>query len=354
MQTRKTILVVDDTSNNLRLARNALVDIYDVITMPSAEKMYDFLAMHERPPDLILLDVLMPGMDGYQAIRLLKGDERYKEIPVLFLTSSDDKENEYNGLTLGALDYIRKPFVPELLRKRIEMCLLIHSQKEELRYMNKHLYEIMRKKTQEVQDLRETILSTISELIESRDDETGGHIARTAHTLDVLIKGLIKMDIYAEEFDLIDIDLLIESSQLHDVGKISIHDKILLKPDKLTEEEFEIMKRHVEYGVKIIDRIQKKAVENEFLSYARVMVETHHEKWDGTGYPNGLLGEDIPLYGRLMAIVDVYDALVSDRPYKKALSSEEAMKIISDSKTTHFDPTIAEVFPQIIQENMAS
>ena len=352
MKAWQTILIVDDASNNLKLARNALAGLYDVVTVPSAGKMYDYLAMRNTAPDMILLDVLMPDMDGYEAIRLLKSDEKYRDIPVLFLTSRDDKEYEYKGLSLGAVDYITKPFVPELLRKRVEVHLLIESQKRELRHMNNHLHETVRIKTLAVKDLRETILSTISELIESRDDATGGHIGRTARTLEVLIRGMIHRNIYAEELEMLDIDLFIESSQLHDVGKISIHDNILLKQDKLTPEEFEIMKKHVEYGVKIIEKIQSKTTENEFLSYAKVMVETHHEKWDGTGYPKGLAGSEIPLFGRLMAIADVYDALVSDRPYKGALSSDDAMRIIKESSATHFDPAIAEVFPAIFQEDM--
>jgi len=339
---RKKIIIVDDVAINLSVAKSALSDKYDVFTAPSAEKL--LLLLDKLVPDLILLDIEMPDMDGYEVITTLKNSEKNKDIPVIFLTGKIDPEHEVKGLSLGAVDYITKPFSRELLLKRIDLHVMFEMQRQELLKHNLSLESKVEEKTRTVMELQATILKAVAELVECRDNTTGDHIGRTQHYLDVLITLLVEHDKYSLELSVIDIPLFIMSSQLHDVGKVSIKDSILLKPEKLDDEEFEEMKKHTTYGVNIIKRIESSTSDNEFLHYAEVCAGTHHEKWDGTGYPNGLEGENIPLLGRLMAIVDVYDALTNDRPYKKAFDHETAIKIINDGLGTQFDPVICEVF----------
>jgi putative two-component system response regulator len=340
---RKKVLLVDDDPVNLKLVRNTLMEFYDIFTVPNAEKMLHFLGT-VLLPDLILLDVLMPGINGYEAMKHLTNNEKTKHIPVIFLTSRTDAESEMEGLKLGAVDYILKPFIPELLLKRVEVHMLLQAQKDELAFINQNLQELVRKKTETVIELQNSILLTVSELVECRDDITGGHVARTARTLRLLVEEALQQRLYLEEMRSWDIELFLQSSQLHDVGKISIHDNILLKPDKLTQDEFEEMKNHSIFGEQIIDRIQQNASESTFLAHAKIMAGTHHEKWDGSGYPRGLVGREIPLQGRLMAFADVYDALVSKRPYKPPFSHEQSLKIIVESSGSQFDPGLLDIF----------
>ena len=225
---------------------------------------------------------------------------------------------------------------------------VVATMNNELNYVSADLFKAVKKRVWDRIGVKEYTIAAINELVNGRDESVKLHIGSTSHILKSLIKGMRKRKIYTEELNVPDIDLLVESSRFHDLGKISIHDKIMLKPGKLTPKEFELMKKHVEYGVMLINKLQKKIPGSKFWSYAKIMIETHHEKWNGTGYPNGLAGEDIPLFGRLMAITDVYDALISDRPYKNAMSADEALHIIKKSSETHFDPVIAEVFPEII------
>ena len=339
---REKIIVVDDDRTNLTVVRNALIDKYDVFTLPSGAKLFSLL--DRLSPDLILLDVEMPDMDGYDVIKGLKSSEKAAYIPVIFLTAMNDPDSEIKGLNLGAIDYLFKPFSRELLLKKIELHLLLESQKRELKRYGNDLEGIVFEKTQAVFELQHTILKTVVELVERRDNITGGHIERTQTYLRLIIDLLIQNGIYAQELSSWDIDLFVMSSQLHDVGKISIKDSILMKQGKLSDEEFEEMKKHTVLGKLIIERIEESTTENAFLEHAKFLAGSHHEKWDGTGYPCGLKGDDIPLQGRLMAIVDVYDALTSDRPYKKALSHGEAMEKIKNELDGHFDPLIREVF----------
>ena len=339
---RKTIMVVDDDMTNLTVARNVLIEKYEVFTAPSGERLFGLL---ERvTPDLIMLDVEMPSLSGYEVIRILKDSESTVDIPVIFLTSHIDHESEIMGLNLGAVDYIFKPFSKDLLLKRIELHLLLESQKKELKSYSVNLEGMVAEKTKTVFELQNAILKTVAELVEYRDNVTGGHIERTQNYLSLLVKLLLENGIYSEEMSKWDIDLLVMSSQLHDVGKISIRDSILLKPGKLTDEEFIEMKKHAAFGREIIEKIERNTAESAFLEHAKILAGCHHEKWDGTGYPLGTKGEDTPLQGRLMAIVDVYDALTNDRPYKKAYSHEKAIEIIAEGLGTHFDPLIDSVF----------
>jgi putative two-component system response regulator len=340
--TRTTIMLVDDALVNLKLGKSVLADSYDVFTAPSAAKMLELL---ERiKPALILLDVNMPEISGYDAIRLLKERPDTRDIPVIFLTAMRDPENEIQGLDLGAVDYIIKPFSPPLLRRRIDLHLLVHRQQRELQDYNSNLQRMVEEKTRTVVALQNKILRTIAELVESRDSATGGHGGRTRHCLGILVSAMLESGVYADEAASWDLDLLQQSSQLHDVGKISIRDSILQKPGKLTPEEFQEMRQHASFGVNIIDRIADGEEDSFFLKYARVMAAAHHERWDGAGYPLGLAGEEIPLLGRVMAVVDVYDALISWRPYKNPFSRQEAVEIIREGQGSHFDPLLVDAF----------
>ena len=349
---RKTIVWVDDNKTSLMMGHALLAGTYSVFTINSGANLLSLLEAHT--PDLILLDIAMPEMNGFDVIKILKNQESTKNIPVIFLTASIDEEKEIAGLSLGAVDYITKPFSPPRLLKRIETHLLVDSQKRELEAQQKELIafnarlqRLAIQKTEAIVELQEAIVSVFAELIECRDDSTGGHVGRMQRYLQEFFVALLDHDFYKEEVSAWNIALILQSAHLHDVGKIGIRDNILLKPGKLTEEEFKIIKTHVEFGETVIDKIMKKTSEKEFLAQARIMITSHHEKWDGSGYPRGLKGNEIPLQGRLMAIVDVYDALTSERPYKEAYPHQEAIKIIADGSGTHFDPNLVDVFLSI-------
>jgi putative two-component system response regulator len=345
---RKLIIIVDDDITNLVVAKNNLSSMYDVFTVPSGEKL--FALLEKVTPDLILLDVNMPIMNGYEVIKILKENEKTEQIPVIFLTAKSDGKSELEGLSLGAIDYITKPFSPPLLFKRIEVHLLVENQKQELQKLNNELLERVVNKTRSVMELQNALLNTMAELVEYRDDITGGHIARTQSYLNIMLDAMKEKGLYKEEVSMWDMSLVLQSAQLHDVGKIAIKDAILLKPGRLSQEEFEQVKEHTVFGEKIIDTISEKTSEHEFLEYAKTVVATHHEKWDGGGYPKGLKNTDIPLLGRVMAVVDVYDALISERPYKKAFTHEEALNIIKESSGSHFDPALVELFVEYEKE----
>jgi len=352
---KKTIIMVDDNLTNLTIGNNALGAHYNIITMNSGIKLLK--ALEKRIPDLILLDVDMPEMNGYETLTILKRNREYSDIPVIFLTAKSDGASELEGLSLGAIDYIAKPFSPPLLRKRIELHLLVESQKhdliekqQELIRFNENLQEMVDEKTRTVVELQNTILGTMAELVESRDNVTGGHIDRTQSYLRILLNALQREEVYKEEVSRWDVELLLQSAQLHDIGKISIDDSILRKPGRLTPDEFIRIKEHAEIGKRIIEKVEASTSQQAFLEQARILAWTHHEKWDGTGYPNSLIGNEIPLQGRLMAIADVYDALISDRPYKKAFTHEQAVEIIKDESGTHFDPALVDLFLSSAEE----
>jgi putative two-component system response regulator len=346
---REVIVLVDDNITNLMLGKSILIEKYDIITVPSGEKL--FVLLEKIKPNLILLDIEMPEMNGFEVIKKLKSGPKTRDIPVIFLTAKSDSASELEGLRLGAVDYISKPFSPPLLLKRVELHLLLEAQKEELMDYNVNLQEMVNAKTQTVVTLQNSMLKTVGNLVEQRDVVTGEHVERTRGYLAVLLDGMLEQKLYLDQVKSWDRDFFLQSSLLHDLGKISIRDSILLKPDKLTEEEFNIMKDHTTFGVRIIEEIEKDIPEeSNFLSYAKILAGTHHEKWNGGGYPKGLKGEEIPLPGRLMAIADVYDALISLRPYKKPFTHEEAVNIIAEGKGSHFEPELVELFLLVADE----
>ena len=349
---RKTIVLVDDDVTGLRVGKAALEKTYNVFTANSSQGLFKILA--KRTPNLILLDIGLPDRDGFEIIKILKNNEATRDIPVIFLTGYIDEEKELLGLTLGAVDYITKPFSPPRLLKHIETHLLVDSQKRKLRARQQELLKfnadlqlLTVQKTEAIVELQEAIINVFAELIECRDQNTGGHVGRVQNFLHEFLVALLNHDAYKEEVSEWNIALILQSAHLHDVGKIGIRDFILLKPEKLTDEEFEIVKTHVRFGEAVIDKILNITVEKKFLEQAKIMIATHHEKWDGSGYPRGLKGTEIALQGRLMAIVDVYDAITSDRPYKEACSHEEALQIIANGNGTHFDPELVSIFLSI-------
>ena len=324
----KTIFIVDDNNVNLLAAEDALTEHYRPFTLPSAASMFELIK--DIMPDLILLDIEMPEIDGFETIRRLKANEKYKNVPVIFLTSRKDADSEALGFELGAVDFISKPFSESVLRNRIKMHLDVEA--------------IIREQTNELQKLKDSIITVLASVVENRDMLTGGHIERTASYIKILIEAMRERGVYAEEIDKWDLDSVILSARLHDVGKVIVSDLILNKPGKLTDEEMETMKNHAIKGEQIIDDIILGSGNQVFLHDAKLFAGCHHERWDGTGYPRGLKQDDIPLQGRIMAIADVYDALVSERPYKRAFSHEKALDIIMESKGTHFDPKIVDTF----------
>ena len=324
----KTIFVVDDSDVNLVQAKRALDEHYRVRTMPSAERMLKLI--DKIMPDLILLDIQMPEMDGFTAINKLKENAKTANIPVMFLTASADDEIEAKGLQLGAVDFITKPFSPAVLLNRIAHHL--------------HIEEMLTKRTERLKRLQDGILDVVVNMVESRDKVTGGHIERTSKYIQILMETMLIREIYAEEIKAWDFDTVISSARLHDVGKIAVSDVILNKAGKLTPEEYEKIKIHAIEGENIINKIISKTGEESFLHHAKMFACYHHENWDGTGYPRGLKGEDIPLEGRIMTIADVYDALVSVRPYKNPFTHEHAVEVIINESGKQFDPVIVDLF----------
>jgi putative two-component system response regulator len=345
---RQIIMLVDDNTSSLTMCKNIFKDKYNVFLIPSGERLFDIL--QKITPDLILLDILMPGMDGYEIIKTLKANRKTHDIPVVFLTSRDDPGNELEGLSLGAIDYVSKPFSPAILVQRIENHLLLAAQKKELKNYNENLREMVLEQVEQIEELQYAVLSTVAEVAESRDAIIGGHIERIRSYFKFMLDQVIEEGLYQEHTSDWDLDLLIPSAQLYDIGKIMISDQILNKPGRLSPEEFEEIKKHTTFGVKLIERIAQSTRKHAFLEHAKIIAGSHHEKWDGTGYPEGLKGNAIPLQGRLMAVADVYDALISPRPYKQPMSPEEAEKIIIQGKGTHFDPVLVEIFQTLARK----
>jgi putative two-component system response regulator len=349
---RHKIIMVDDNKATLNQGRNMLKSFYEVYPAVSAAKLFEIL--ENVIPDLILLDIEMPEVDGYEVIRRLKSDARFADIPVIFLTVKSDISSERKGFDLGAADYVSKPFSAPRLLKRIDNQLLIVQRTKALlvsqaalKNYAENLEIKVHQKTKEVLELQNAVIATITDLVEFRDGLTGGHVVRTRLYMKTLMDEMIREEIYREEISGWDMNFLLASAQLHDLGKIAISDLILNKPGKLTPEEFEIMKGHVQAGLEAIEKIINNTEEHAFLRHTVYIVGGHHEKWDGSGYPAGLKGENIPLEGRLMAIADVYDALISDRPYKDKCSHEKACEIIEEGAATHFDPVLIDVFRNV-------
>lgn len=337
---KQSIIVVDDNMQNIKIAMSILSDLdCELIYATNGKQALERIRANK--PDLILLDIMMPELDGIETCQVLKTDKDLSKIPIIFLTAKSDQEDIIKGFEVGALDYILKPFNSEELIARVKTHLKLYS-------YEKSLERQIRLRTIEIKTLQSLIIQAMGTMAEYRDNETGGHISRTQHYVKEL--AICMKTTYSEKYPILTdeyIDLLFESAPLHDVGKVAIRDNILLKPAKLEDHEFEQMKKHTQYGYDVISDIEKKMGESSFLTIAKEVAGYHHEKWDGSGYHEGLKGEEIPLSARIMAVADVYDALISKRVYKDSMSHQQAMGIIEGGSGNHFDPTIVECFLKI-------
>ncbi len=347
---KKTVLVVDDTPDNIALVSALLKDAYKTKIATSGQKALS-IADAETPPDLILLDIMMPEMDGYEVCARLKASEKTRDIPVIFLTAKAQIEDEEHGLELGAVDYITKPISPPILLARVKTHLALKAAQDFLRDQNAILEERVAERTQQLSAVQDVTILAMASLAETRDNETGNHIRRTQNYVRAVAVKLKEHPRFSDFLTDENIELLYKSAPLHDIGKVGIPDRVLLKAGKLTDEEFAIMKTHTTMGRDAIAAAEEKLdVTHSFLRFAREIAYSHQEKWDGTGYPEGLSGDDIPLPARLMAVADVYDALISRRVYKPPFSHEEACRIIRDGWGTHFDPDVVDAFLEIADE----
>lgn len=344
---KPTILVVDDTPDNLSLMSGLLRGSYKVKLAHSGERALQ-IAGGEAKPDLILLDIMMPEMDGYEVLRRLQQEPGSRQIPVIFLTAMTAAEDEKIGLDLGAVDYISKPINPAIVLARVNTQLQLKFARDLLQNQNAHLEREVQKRTREVVAIQDVTIRAITSLAETRDNETGNHIRRTQHYVKALAQQLQLHPRFSHELDAETIESLFKSAPLHDIGKVGIPDHILLKPGRLEPDEFEIMKTHTTLGRDAILHAEQELGESiAFLRHAKEIAYSHQEKWDGSGYPEGLAGEAIPLSARLMAVADVYDALISRRVYKPAFSHEKAVAIINEGRGSHFDPDMVDAFLQI-------
>jgi putative two-component system response regulator len=341
---KESVLIVDDTPDNLALINGLLKDHYATRIANSGEQALK-IASTLPFPNLILLDIMMPGMDGYEVCRLLKADPATTDIPVIFLTAKTDIENEQMGFDTGCVDYITKPVSPPILLARVRTHLLLKSAKDFLKDQNAYLESEIVRRTRDVQMIQDVTIVAMASLAETRNTETGNHIRRTQHYVKVLAEALKSNPRFSSEINDDTIELLHKSAPLHDIGMIGIPDHILLKPGKLTPEEFEIMKTHTTLGRDAIAAAEKLIdAPNSFLQFAREIAYSHQEKWDGSGYPRALAGEQIPVSARLMAVADVYDAVISKRVHKLGHSHETAVGIIREGRGRHFDPDVVDAF----------
>jgi cyclic di-GMP phosphodiesterase len=328
-QTRQTVLIVDDAPENIAILDAILSSKYKVEVALNGEKALE-IAASDNQPDLILLDVMMPGMDGYEVCERFKSEYLTRHIPIIFVTAKGNIEDEARGFELGAVDYITKPISPPIVMARVSTHLALYDQ-------NRHLAELVKVRTRELNDTRLEIIQRLGLAAEFKDNETGMHVIRMSH-----YARLMGMAIGMNSEDC---ENLLNASPMHDLGKIGIPDHILMKQGKLDSDEWELMKKHAEFGARIIGEH-----DSELLQLAAVIALSHHEKWDGSGYPQGLRGDAIPLAGRICAIADVFDALTTERPYKKAWPVVEAVNLIEENKNKHFDPALVEAF----MDNMAN
>lgn len=339
------VLIVDDSAVNLDILYNALKDKYKVYAALNGKRALEI--SKKIYPDIILSDIMMPEMSGYELLEEIQNNEKLKDIPVVFISSLDDMHNKVKGLQLGAMDYIIKPFETIEVRARVKNQLLLKEAKNYLQKQNIILEKRVEERVLEIQKLQDAMIYTLADLAETRDVETGLHIKRTQYYVYEIANELKNEGIELELLDDKYIEMLFKTAPLHDIGKVGIPDSILLKKGKLTKEEFEIMKKHPQYGKNALENAKKYTKNSFFIVMAQEIAYSHHEKWDGSGYPNGLKGNNIPLSGRIMSIADVYDALTTERVYKNAISHKDAMRIIISERGKHFDPVITDIFIKI-------
>jgi putative two-component system response regulator len=350
---KPTILVVDDTPDNIELLCAVLEHDYRTRVAVNGARALK-IAGGESRPDLILLDIMMPGMNGYQVCEALKADPVTRDIPVIFVTAMSEVADEQLGLALGAVDYITKPISAPIVLARVKTQLAMKRVHDFLRDQNHFLETEVALRVREIAALQDVTIHTMASLAETRDSETGNHIRRTAHYVKALAEQLCTHPRFAAFLDERTIELLFKSAPLHDIGKVGIPDRILLKPGRFEPHEMEIMKTHTTLGRDAIMAAERElGLEVDFLKYAKEIAYGHQEKWDGSGYPQGLAGDAIPVSARLMALADVYDALISRRVYKEGMPHAAAVAIIIEGRGTHFDADIVDAFLAIEERFVA-
>ncbi len=346
-QFRATVLIVDDSTDNIVLLSELLKDKYKLKIANNGEKALQ-IASAESKPDLILLDLMMPGISGYDVCTKLKSQPTTLHIPIIFITGMTTAEDETKGLSLGAVDYITKPFNPAIVLARVRTQIENKEAVDFIRNKNVYLEEEIYKRMIEINAIQDVTILSMAALAETRDPNIGSHIMRTQYYVKALADNLKNHPRFKDFLTDKNIGLLFKSVPLHDIGKVRIPSSILMKPGPLDPDEFEIMKTHTTLGREALVSVEKTlGIEIRFLKMAKEIAYSHQEKWNGSGYPDGLSGDDIPISARLMALADVYDALICHRPYKKAIPHEEAIEIISQGHGTHFDPDIVEAFLEI-------
>lgn len=345
-----TVLVVDDGEDNRLLLSELLKPLYHVTLASNGQDALLAVSRKDKP-DLILLDVVMPGISGFDVCKQLKSNADTRNIPVIFLTSLDATEDETRGLVLGAVDYINKPINPPVVIARVATHLRLKQVADFLKDKNQFLEQEVARRTREVMAVQEVTILALTSLAEARDNETGNHIRRTQHYVKALAEHLKDHPRFAGQLDEATRRMLYQSAPLHDIGKVGIPDSILLKPGRLTAEEFEVMKTHTTLGRDAIQRAEDELGMNvPFLRLAKEMAYSHQERWDGSGYPEGRKGEDIPVSARLMAVADVYDALISHRVYKQGMPHATAVQYILAKRGIEFDPDVVDAFAALAEE----
>jgi putative two-component system response regulator len=340
---KQTIMVVDDTAENLKLLESMLEgEGYDVRVFPSGAMMLK--AAEKAVPDLVMLDILMPDMDGYEVCRRMRSSEVLRDVPVLFLSALTDVKNKVKAFDVGGMDYVTKPFQFEEVKARVKTHLLLRGALQELEGHRSGLEKIVAEKVREISESQLATITALSKLAESRDDETGYHIERTRTFCKILCEYLRRTPRYENSIDEEYVSDVYNASVLHDVGKVGIPDRILLKPDRLTPPEFDMVKTHTAIGARTLQAAHRRYPRNSFINMGIAIARSHHERWNGNGYPDGLKGEDIPLSARIMAVADVYDALRTKRPYKPAMPHEEVARMLRDGSGKDFDPAVVEAF----------
>lgn len=336
---RDSILIVDDIMTNRMILANILEDDFDIYQAEDGKQALDALFSHQVTPAIVLLDIMMPGMSGFDVIEVMKADPVLSHISVLFITAADDEEAEIKGLRMGAVDYIYKPFRPEAVKTRVMTHLKLHK-------YNESLEKMVAAQVKELTQAKDKMFENMANIIEYRNLESGEHVKRTKLLTQVFLDYLIAHPMQDYLIDPDDYDIISKSVPLHDVGKIGIPDNVLLKPGSLTRDEYEIIKTHTTIGSEII--LSMLDFEDEkYMNYCNDICRHHHERWDGTGYPDKLREAEIPLVARIVSIVDVYDALVSERVYKAAMSHEQALAVLNLGAGTQFDPYLIKVLNEI-------
>jgi putative two-component system response regulator len=344
-----SILVVDDTPANLDVLNEMLAkEGYDIRLVTSGKAA--LRVVQNLIPDLIILDINMPEMNGYEVCKKLKEDNYLKEIPVIFISALNETLDKVKAFSIGGVDYVTKPFQYEEVQARVKTHLKIHQLQTELEKHNEHLEELVKEQVKEIYESQMATIFALAKLSESRDNDTGKHLERVQYICRLISTELSYNTKYKDIITPDYIENIFYACPLHDIGKVGIKDDILLKPGKFTPEEFEYMKTHSVLGAETLEAVHKSYPNNTFINMGIDIARYHHERWDGSGYPDGLSGDNIPLCARIMSIADVYDAVRSKRCYKSSHSHEETSEIIIKESDNQFDPDIIESYKEIQEE----